>query len=157
MAIRWTVLAFAAVCVAAALITGMLTRTATAGATQSPQGLEGSWFVTDPGRPGAFAGLSTFSADGAAFAQGPNPRFSPAHGRWTRTGEREFAVTVIHLVSEGGQYQGTRKHGGIITLDATGNSYVAEWATEDFDRDGNPIASSVDARQGSRISVEPSR
>lgn len=144
------------------MVTGILA-TATGGftaparlASQPLQGIEGSWLVSNPARPGVVSGAITFAADGSAIVSAINPLVTSAHGQWVKAGDRQFQATLVHLRrnAEGG-FEGMIKHRTTITLNESADAYTARWGVDVYGPDGSLLDSRVEDREGARIRLEP--
>lgn len=150
------------------LVTGSTTlaRPAEAG-----QRLEGSWqfAVAPPGGPAPQPRfLVSFTADGLAIRTAPLRLPAPpalgvstlligtTHGEWLRTGDRQFAVTVVGIAfDEMGNFLATQRIRATITLGDTLDSFTAVSNAQYITPDGTVIDGGTVPVVGTRIAVEP--
>jgi hypothetical protein len=125
------------------------------------QGLEGSWVLraiaTVPGfEPAEFINLATMNSDGSAVGSSPFPSLSTAHGAWVRTGNGEFAATVVYLRADQNEhFIGISKVHVRLTLNATKDRASGAFIQESFDVDGNLVRVIEAPAEATRIVVEP--
>ena len=130
------------------------------GAPSPAQSIVGSWVGHPRGAEG-FASepiLITFTSDGIVLWSSSNPYVSGGHGVWVSTGNRTVAVTYIFYVHNvHGDFTGTRKVRGKITLNTTYDAYHSIGTADFFDAQGTPTGSADFIGDGSRIKAEPPR
>jgi hypothetical protein len=125
----------------------------------SSHGLAGTWKVnvTRNNLP-PFKSLATFTTDGTLVLTNNVLGFleSTGHGVWTRTSNREFAVTAMHFeFNANSQFVATAKTRITLTLDETGDRFGGPFIAEVFDASGNVILTVTGDCQGERVEVEP--
>jgi len=127
-------------------------------------GIQGAWIVSITGGPGTpplpnwYRALATFTDDGGLIQTITDPSIGTGHGRWSKLhGGRGFAVTTLLFRFDAtGDFQGTLKARGTLTLDRTGNQFTSDpYVFEFFDRDGNFVGTGRGVAVGRRIAVEP--
>jgi hypothetical protein len=127
-------------------------------------GIPGAWVVSITGGPGTpplpnwYRALATFTDDGGLIQTITDPSIGTGHGRWSKLhGGRGFAVTtLLFRFDASGDFQGTLKARGTLTLDRTGNQFTSDpYVFEFFDRDGNFVGTGRGVAVGKRITVEP--
>jgi hypothetical protein len=100
-------------------------------ATAGQESLVGSWIVdVMPDQPGPppFRNLATNTSDGLVL--GTAPELGTAHGIWTKTGPREFAVKFMHLVPVGSSFgAGTVTVTSTVTVDKDGDTATGPFTT----------------------------
>ena len=125
------------------------------GSTSPARSIVGSWLVVPmapnrpPGLPNAFA----FTSDGAIV------RFSPtdsgATGVWTSTGRRTVTYTFVALDrNPRGEFSGTIKVRGKVTLNATYDEFAGGGKVDFFDARGSLVQSGEFTTHATRIKVE---
>jgi hypothetical protein len=128
------------------------------------EGIEGAWIVSITGGPGTptlpnwYRALATFTDDGGLIQTITDPSIGTGHGRWSRLRrDQGFAVTTLLFRFDAtGDFQGTLKARGTLTLDRTGNQFSGDpYVFEFFDRDGHFISTGRGVAVGKRITVEP--
>jgi hypothetical protein len=108
-----------------------------------------------------FDGTETFHDDGT-FAENSitdylAPVGTPGRGEWTKTADREFALTfygVLFVSFDNPTVIGTYKLRSKITLDQSGMTFNAPALIDIFDPAGNLTVSIPAAAQGRRAAVE---
>jgi hypothetical protein len=115
----------------------------------------GSWVVvpTAPNRPAGVPNAFAFTSDGAVI------RFSTvdagATGTWISTGDRTVAYTFVALErGVNGDFTGTFKVRGKVTLNATFDEFEGGGKVDFFDAQGNMVQSGTFTTQATRIKVE---
>jgi|SRR5882724_5113580 len=125
MRIRPTV---AIIVLASTLLLGALTPMESSADQKS---LVGSWIVdVMPDQPGVepFKNLATFTSDGLVL--GTAPELGTAHGIWTKTGPRRFAVKFMHLAPVGSPFgAGTVIVTSTVTVDKDGDTAMGPFTT----------------------------
>ena len=109
-----------------------------------------------------FDGMETFHDDGT-FAENSltdylAPVGTPGRGEWTKTADREFALTfygVLFVSFDNPTVIGTYKLRSKITLDPSGLTFNATALIDIFDPAGSPVVSIPATAQGRRAAVEP--
>ena len=123
------------------------------------QHLEGTWVVsaTVTGDPTVIRALITFSRNGEVIeTPSTSVGISTGHGAWARTGNREFAITVVYLRrDEADLFNGTSKVRSVFKIDETLDAGAARFETEVFDVDGNLLETFNGTAKAKRIQVEP--
>ncbi len=138
---------------------------------QAGQHLEGSWMfaaISAGGQAGPPRFLVTFTRDGLVIRTAPLQQAAPpalgvarmfistTHGEWMRTGDREFAVTVVGFAfDETGNFLATQRIRATIRLDETLNTFTALSNVQFVTSDGSVIDGGTVPVQGTRIRVEP--
>ena len=126
--------------------------------------LEGSWVVRitggqgTPDLPSWYQANVTFSRGGGLVATITDPLLSTGHGAWSKTGKRDFAVTIIFFQFDpDGNFLGTLKARATLTVNDTSDTFTSDdYQFEFFDPDGNPTGFvGVGEADGTRINVEP--
>src|SRR5829696_3340968 len=121
----------------AALVTGMVARTAEA--DDEAASLVGTWIVSSTRAGVAPMGvLVTVLSDGGFLRTGnTHPTESPAMGRWQQAGEEVYDVTYYALqFDNAGAYTGRRKSWLRIPLDASGDSFTGRFRIVTIDLNG---------------------
>jgi hypothetical protein len=115
----------------------------------------GSWVVVPsaPDRPPGSPNVFTFTSDGTIV------RFSPvdsgAAGAWISTGDRTVTYTFIALDrSAGGDFKGTFKVRGKVTLDETYDEFSGGGSVDFFDAQGKIVQSGTFTTRATRIKAE---
>ena len=115
----------------------------------------GSWVVVPsaPNRPPELPNVFTFTSDGTII------RFSPvdsgATGAWISTGDRTVTYTFIALDrSAGGDFKGTFKVRGKVTLNETYDEFSGGGSVDFFDAQGKIVQSGTFTTRATRIKVE---
>ena len=115
----------------------------------------GSWVVVPsaPNRPPGSLNVFTFTSDGTII------RFSPvdsgATGAWISTGDRTVTYTFIALDrSAGGDFKGTFKVRGKVTLNETYGESMGGGSVDFFDAQGKTVQSGTFTTRATRIKVE---
>ncbi len=139
------------------------------------QRLEGSWKfnVEVQGLPASFplgyTSLITFDSGGGAVqtAWVPPGTFAPSvvagvspwtgHGEWVRTGNRQFAITVlIPRFDNAGNFVGLAKSRASIRLDETEREASGHFNGDILDASGNVVLTGFGGTvEATRIAVEP--
>ena len=100
-------------------------------ATAGQKSIVGSWIVDvmpDPPGPPPFTNLATKTSDGLVLNTAP--ALGTAHGIWTKTGPREYAVKFMHLVPVGSQFgEGTVTVTSTVTVDKDGDTVTGPFTT----------------------------
>lgn len=121
--------------------------------------LEGSWSIEGTPAQGSpippFKALATFAGGGGVVETVLLPPVvTPAHGAWEKTGNREFAFSVVHhLVDQNGNAVGTVKAKSIVRLN-TQDDFEATFQGTFFDPLGNPVFPISGSERGTRIEVD---
>ena len=108
-----------------------------------------------------FDGVETFHDDGT-FAENSitdylAPVGTPGRGEWTKTADREFALTfygVTFVSFSDPTVIGTYRVRSKITLDQSGLTFNAPALIDIFDPAGNPVVSIPATAQGRRATIE---
>ena len=133
-------------------------------AYQKSKLLEGSWIVTitggqgTPDLPSWYKAHVTFSRGGGLVATITDPLLSTGHGAWSKTGKREFAITILLFQFDlAGNFLGTLEARATLTVDDNSDTFDSDdYQFEFFDPDRNPTGFvGVGAAHGTRINVEP--
>ena len=99
--------------------------------TAEQKSLVGSWIVDvmpDPPGPPPFRNLATNTSDGLVLNTAPE--LGTAHGIWTKTGSRQFAVKFIHLASMSSPFgEGTVTVTSTVTVDRDGDTATGPFTT----------------------------
>ena len=128
------------------------------------EGIQGAWIVSITGGPGTpplpnwYRALATFTDDGGLIQTITDPSIGTGHGRWEKLHRGQgFAVTtLLFRFDAAGDFQGTLKARGTLTLDRTGNQFTGDpYVFEFFDKDGNFVGTGRGVAVGKRITVEP--
>jgi hypothetical protein len=127
-----------------------------AGTTQNwPKSIVGSWVVipSAPNRPPGLPNAFAFTSDGAVV------RFSPADGgatgAWISTGDRAVTYTFVAINrSAAGDFIGTFKVRGKVTLNAIYDEFAGGGKVDFFDPQGNLTQSGDFTTHATRIKVE---
>ena len=125
--------------------------------------IEGAWVVSitggqgTPTLPSWYRALATFTRDGGLIETITDPSILTGHGRWAKGHGRDFAVTtLLFRFDAAGDFLGTLKARGNLTLDRAGNEFTSDaYLFEFFDPNGNLLTSGVGKAHGTRIVVEP--
>jgi hypothetical protein len=125
--------------------------------------IEGAWVITitggvgTPSLPSWYRALATFTRDGGLIETITDHSISTGHGRWAKGHGQEFALTTLLFRFDGaGNFLGTLKARGNVTLDKTGDEFTSDaYLFEFFDPDGNLVTSGVGKGHGTRIVVQP--
>ncbi len=145
------------------------------GAQSQTQQLGGTWSYTvdvtgvPSGFPLGYKSLITFDsagglvqtawappvAEGLAGLVGVSPWIG--HGEWVRTGNREFALTVlIPRFAPTGKFAGIAKARSSIRLNATGREVEGIFQGDIFDVEGNLVVSGFGGTvRATRLQLEP--
>jgi len=85
-----------------------------------------------------------------------NPVLTPGHGMWARVGRRQFAFTDIVILYDiqTGEYRGSGKLRGKLTLDKVGN-LSGDNRVEIFDPNGVLMIALPHPFRLTRINVDP--
>jgi len=126
---------------------------------QEDRSIVGSWIGTfDNGE----RILMSFTSDGLLLSSVQtevtltNPVLTPGHGAWAQVGRRQFAFTdvVVFYDIQVGEYRGSGKLRGLLTLDKAGN-LSSDAKVEIFDPNGNLVTAFPHPFRLSRITVDP--
>ena len=141
-------------------------------ADESNQGhqLDGTWMVTvyrvspPPGVAPTFLGLITMTPDGQVVEESNTTSIrSLGHGEWFKTGPRQFRRLTVNFrfappPAAFRTYIGVTRIIADLQLNKDGDEFTAESIIENYDADGNLIASSPGTETGrhcdSRTSVK---
>jgi hypothetical protein len=127
------------------------------------QHLGGSWqFTTTPDLPiPPYGGLITFGREGTLITSGATLvlmpagmlTFSPGHGAWKRTHNRQFAFTFVVLLHDAGTGTpvGRAEVAGTITLDEGADGFSGTATATDYDMAGNVMFGFSAGLSGTRI------
>jgi len=152
--------------VPAILIAGAVTLIAVTGARTNAktarddgQHLEGSWLVaaTVTDDPTLIRALLTCTPNGEVVETPSVPlAVSTGHGGWIRTGNREFAITVMYLHrNEQGELVGTSRVRSVFKVNEALTQGGGRFQTEVFDLEGKMTGSFQGTAQATRIEVAP--
>jgi hypothetical protein len=148
-----------AVCVVAALVSILAAQSNPRRSLGDGQHLEGSWLVTASvvGDPSLIKALLTCSPNGEVVETPSVPlAVSTGHGVWERTGNREFALTVLYLRrNEDGELIGTSKVRSLLKVNEGMTEAGGRFETTVFDLAGNPVGSFAGTAESTRIQSEP--
>jgi hypothetical protein len=125
---------------------------------QAGESIVGTWFsVVQRVSGGPLINLQTFNADGTANATSTDhPTRSPAHGAWTRTGDRQYAYTTLRLLfDKDGTYTGIQQIRGDLTVSQDGGSYTSQAQADFYDAAGNLMMSNPTTGQATRVAITP--
>lgn len=128
---------------------------APAGAQGEP--LEGSWMAaaTREGRP-ASLNLHTYVPGGTLLQTSSDPLNGPAHGVWTRVGDREYDVVFVRPVWDSDRnYAGTRRVELRVNVAEDLDSLTTAGLSTLFDVAGNVVSTTQVGAQARRIKLEP--
>ena len=121
----------------------------------STQSIVGAWVVvpTAPNRPPGLPNAFTFGADGTIT------RFSPsdggATGVWTASSNRTVNYTFVAINrGAGGEFTGTLKVRGKVTLNETYDEFSGGGKVDFFDTQGKLMQSGEFTTHATRIKVE---
>ena len=131
---------------------------ASAGGDSSANQLEGSWELTvnrGPQLP-PVKGLTTYTRDHSLIGTANVVIRGPAHGTWEHVSGRLYADTHIFFrFYPTGAFLGTQKIKETVRLAQDGDSYTAVAISDQFDPNGNLVASGLRATiTATRINVE---
>src|SRR6266700_3182061 len=125
----------------AIILVVMAGRSDTKSGRDDGQHLDGSWLVTAQVKddPSLIKALLTCTPTGEAIeTPSVSLAVSTGHGGWIRTGNREFAITVMYLHrNEEGQLVGTSRVRSVFKVNEAFNQGGGRFQTEVFDLDGN--------------------
>jgi hypothetical protein len=149
---------------AATVFTGAAAQSAIA-ASPGGQQLEGAWLTTI-GTPG-FApalGLNLFTRDGIVIETNvievpslppfANGSFTVGFGEWVRTGDREFTMTFLKLITRGGTAVGVFKLRARMTLSPNLDTLSGTNLFEFFDNNSNVVLQGTGTLSSTRIGVD---
>jgi hypothetical protein len=121
------------------------------------QRLEGVFLVTvtpESGAP-AYKIIRLFLPNGSVVGPGPSALASTACGEWLRTGDREFAITIVSFnYSTAGPALSITTSRGTVRLNETADQLSGRFVSDTVDLDGNLLASITASVQGQRIQVQ---
>jgi len=144
---------------AVALLVVTAARSDTKTARDDGQHLEGSWLVaaTVTDDPTLIRALLTCTPSGEVVETPSVPlAVSTGHGGWIRTGNREFAITVMYLHrNDQGELIGTSRVRSVFKVNEALNQGGGRFQTEVFDLEGKMIGSFQGTAQATRIEVAP--
>ena len=131
---------------------------ASAGDDSSANQLEGSWELTvnrGPQLP-PVKGMTTYTRDQSLIGTANVVIRGPAHGTWEHVSGRLYADTHIFFrFDPTGAFLGTQRIKETVTLARDGDSYTAVAISDQFDPNGNLVASGLRATiTATRIKVE---
>ena len=123
------------------------------------QSIVGSWMGTFENGERI---LMSFTSDGIVLSSvqtevsATNPVLTPGHGMWARVGRRQFAFTDIVILYDiqTGEYRGSGKLRGKLTLDKVGN-LSGDNRVEIFDPNGVLMIALPHPFRLTRINVDP--
>ena len=126
---------------------------------QEQQSIVGSWMGTFENGERI---LVSFTSDGIVLSSvqtevsAINPVLTPGHGVWARVGRRQFAFTDIVILYDiqTGEYRGSGKLRGVLTLDKKGN-LSGDNKVEIFDPNGVLLIALPHPFRLTRINVDP--
>jgi hypothetical protein len=125
--------------------------------------VEGSWLATVALPDGtAFESLMSFCDGGAMIASDPSvfPRMATAyHGTWTKTGRREFVLTMVGFIYDNVEDQYPNGMTKIIiketdTIEPDGDTYNGNGTVEIHGLDGTLLATFPTPTHATRIKAE---
>jgi len=158
MKMRTTLLPAILIAGAVALIVVTAARSDTKSARDG-QHLEGSWLVaaTVTDDPTLIRALLTCTPTGEVVETPSVPlEVSTGHGGWIRTGNHEFAITVMYLHrNDQGELIGTSRVRSVFKVNEALNQGGGRFQTEVFDLEGKMIGSFQGTAQATRIEVAP--
>lgn len=136
---------------------------ASEGQSSHSSNLPGTFIVTINFEGTSFKVLENFSRDGRSVVllpfgpPGPNAGDTRVGGlgEWTRTGPREFAVTVFFFDSQDTTTTPLQRSRSRLTLDESGGSFSGPFRYEVIDADGNVLFSDDGTFSGKRLNVVP--
>ena len=121
--------------------------------------LEGTFLVDvtpDPGGPPPFMIIRQFTPTGGVTGPSQVLFGSAVSGEWIRTGNREFAATLVSfLYAPTGEAVAITKTRGRINLNETGDGLTGRFKVENFSLTGILIGSINASVRGTRVGVEP--
>ena len=126
---------------------------------QEQQSIVGSWMGTFENGERI---LMSFTSDGIVLSSvqtevsATNPVLTPGHGVWARVGRRQFAFTDIVILYDiqTGEYRGSGKLRGMLTLNKAGN-LSGDNKVEIFDPNGVLMIALPHPFRLTRINVDP--
>jgi hypothetical protein len=152
-------LSIGAICVVAALVSTLASPSNSRGSLGDGQHLEGSWLVTASvvGDPSLIKALLTCSPNGEVVETPSVPlAVSTGHGVWERTGNRQFALTVLYLRrDEAGGLIGTSKVRSLLSVNESMTEGSGRFETTVFDLAGNQVGAFEGTAESTRIQSEP--
>ena len=153
---------------AAAVLALSLVATADRGAAAAensgltaPVTVVGAWMVdVTPAVMPAFVGLTTFTLDGGVIETNSlaigSPPETAGHGRWQRTGLRDFALTFWNVLGDGsGGFAGRAKVRARVRVQPDGNVWSGAFQVDVYDPSGTLVFSDSGTVSATRIRVEP--
>jgi len=114
----------------------------------------GIWLVTATREDGTtFLSLMTYIPRGQVLEESNTAGIrSLAHGKWVRTGRRQFTRTfIIFRFDATRQYLGTNLNAATIELSDDGNTYRAAARANLYDADGQLVGTSTLVENGRRM------
>ena len=139
----------------------MLSETAIAEQSLSQgHGLEGNWMVTvtrinpPPGTAPTFLSLVTLTADGQALEESNTTAIrSLGHGDWVKIGPRQFQRTTVNFrfappPAAPRTYIGVSRITATLDLNRQGDEFIGNSMIENFDQDGNLVATMYSTEAG---------
>lgn len=121
------------------------------------QRLEGVFLVTVTPESGAPASkiIRLFLPNGSVVGPGASALASTACGEWIRTGDREFAITIVSFnYSAAGPTVSITSSRGTVRLNETADQLNGRFVSDTVDLDGNLLATVAIGVQGQRIQVQ---
>ncbi|HEY1342349.1 MAG TPA: hypothetical protein VGF59_32805 [Bryobacteraceae bacterium] len=122
--------------------------------SRSGQSIEGAWqasITLPPGMPYCAPAGALATRDGLVLAESCYASEGAGYGAWTRTGNREFAVTFTgNSFGTDGTVAARYKVRASVTLASNGNSFSGPYSTQFFDLSGNPTDSFSGTVTGTR-------
>jgi hypothetical protein len=76
------------------------------------------------------------------------------HGRWARTGDREFRLTFYSVLWKEGVVNGFHRVQSVITLSETGDEFTAHGHADFFDANWNVVFSTATDGKGTRLETQ---
>jgi hypothetical protein len=131
------------------------------GDTKGPKTVVGAWLVdVTPVIQPAFVSLTTFTEDGGVIETNSlaigSPPETPGHGRWHRTGSRDFTMTFWNILGDGsGGFAGTAKIKAAVRVHTNGDAWQGTFEVDVYDPTGTEVFSDSGTVSATRIKVEP--